>query len=499
MASETTVPAALVGCRAAKAVKDVLKERGWLATAGVKPATIGGPIAFPLCPEALESVRAAVEAGEVGEAPALHVVESIQMLPLDLFAKRARPPQPTSKPQAAGRSRSEVHAAASVHVASSAHAAGSVRPAATRPTLRDRCNQRIRWLILRMRRSTLVSIVFTAARALHADLVRRSRCLLGLGGALPGAPRTTAPAVVLNDGRKMPLLGLGTWKSSRTEVGAAVKAAIAAGYRHIDCAAHYKNEAEIGAAIAELIADGIVTREELWITSKLWNDSHAAADVPAACAKSLAALQLEYLDLYLIHWPVVTGCAGPVLVPSLAETWAAMESLVFMGKARSIGVCNWSAKKLAAMKSHAKIFPAVNQVEMHPAWRQEELMAACTALGTHVTAAAPLGSPDSSRMLKHEGASVLASPVVSGIADALGRSPAQVLIRWALQRGTSATPKSVTPSRIKDNSDVFGWVLDDKQLSMLDAVEPQVRMLTGKAYLTRGGPYKTLRDMWDGA
>jgi len=304
------------------------------------------------------------------------------------------------------------------------------------------------------------------------------------------------PVVTLNDGRKMPFVGLGTWKSKPGEVKAAVIAAVKCGYRHIDCAAIYKNEDEVGAALKELFAEGVVKREELWITSKLWNDFHKAEDVPTACGKTLADLGLEYLDLYLIHWPVATG-SGPVLTPSIAETWGAMEALQGGGKAKSIGVSNWSAKKLAAMKEHAKVFPAVNQVELHPVWTQAALLTACKEMGTHLTAYSPLGSPDSASMIKHEGATVMSSPVVIGIAEALGKTPAQILIRWAVQRGTSVVPKSVTPSRIEANFDVFSWELSEEQMSALSSVEPQTRMLHGKFWCNANGPYKTVADLWD--
>lgn len=305
------------------------------------------------------------------------------------------------------------------------------------------------------------------------------------------------PTVTLNNGLKMPQVGLGTWKTKGdSTVGQAVQAAVRRGYRHIDTAAIYGNEKEIGAALAELFAEGVVRREDLWITSKLWNSMHATDDVRRAIAQTLADLRLSYLDLYLIHWPV-TGVAGPTLQPTIEETWKAMEKLVESGQCRAIGVSNFSAKKIEAMLSYAKVVPAVNQVELHPRLRQDGLLKYCADVGVHVTAYSPLGSPDSAAMFKHAGGSVMQHSTVQDVAQQTGKSPAQVLVKWAMLRGTSVIPKSSNADRIVANFDVFDWSLTDAQMAQLSTLEPQERMIDGSFWLNDVGPYKTVADLWD--
>ena len=175
-----------------------------------------------------------------------------------------------------------------------------------------------------------------------------------------------------------------------------------------------------------------------------------------------------------------------------------MEALRAAGKAKSIGVSNWSAKKLRAMKAHARVFPAVNQVELPPLNRQDDLLTACAEMTTHVTAYSPLGSPDSAAQIKHDGATVMEHPTIQKVAAATNKSAAQVLIRWAVQRGTSVVPKSVTATRIASNFDVVGgWSLTDVQMAELSSIEPQKRMLHGQFWCNPKGPYKTASDLWD--
>jgi len=302
----------------------------------------------------------------------------------------------------------------------------------------------------------------------------------------------------LNNGNTIPAVGLGTWNSTKEgEVKNSVLTAIRAGYRHIDCAWCYKNEKEIGVALKEAVDSGLVRREELFITSKLWNDFHASNDVEKQCRETLTDLQLTYLDLFLIHWPH-TFVEGEELSPPIQETWLAMEALVAQGLVKSIGVSNFSAKKLHAMKAYATIFPAVNQCELHPVWRQSELLATCTELGVHMTAYSPLGTPDFLASVgRTTAATVINQPAVLEIAAETGKSPAQVVIRWAVQRGTSVIPKSATPERIISNLDVFTWSLTADQLARLSAIEPQSRLIDGTFFVSPNGPYKTTAALWD--
>lgn len=311
------------------------------------------------------------------------------------------------------------------------------------------------------------------------------------------------------NGDRMPILGLGTWKSAPGEVYEAVKTAIALGYRHIDCAHIYGNEAEIGQALSEAIGEGVVTREKLWITSKLWNDSHSPADVRPALETTLSNLKLDYLDLYLIHWPVALkkGSGFPLTPEKLvsldtlpiADTWKAMESLVDSGLCRHIGVSNFSVSKLKALLESACLKPEMNQIELHPYLQQTTMLEFCQQNSIHLTAYSPLGSRDRPDSLKAESEPVLLDDAaISTMAEKYGVSPAQILIAWAIHRGTAVIPKSVNPDRIKQNLAAADVALTAEDMEAIAALDRNRRYVDGTFWVVEGGPY-TVANLWDAA
>ncbi|XP_072042732.1 aldo-keto reductase 1B-like [Amphiura filiformis] len=265
----------------------------------------------------------------------------------------------------------------------------------------------------------------------------------------------------------------------------AVKHAISVGYRHIDAAACYDNEQEVGAGIKAKIDDGTVKREDLFITTKIWNTDHHPDDVEAACQKSLDLLGLKYVDLYLIHWPMAYK-RGKELFPKDADgklqfadtdyvdTYKAMEKLVASGKCKAIGVSNFNKQQIERVMKAASIPVANLQIEMHPSLTQNDLVDFCQSKGITITAYSPLGSPDRP-WIKDEDPRPLEDPVVKDIAAKKGKSAAQVLIRFALQRGVVCIPKSVTPSRIESNFESLNFELTPEEVKKLLALNRDFR------------------------
>ncbi|WP_115071056.1 aldo/keto reductase [Synechococcus sp. UW179B] len=311
----------------------------------------------------------------------------------------------------------------------------------------------------------------------------------------------------LSNGDQMPLLGLGTWKSESRQVYTAVREAIKIGYRHIDCASVYGNEKEVGDAIRDAIQNHDVTRSELWITSKLWSNCHGKDRVEAALNQSIQNLSVDYLNLYLIHWPVsikpekafaesVDDLLSPEQSP-MSETWEAMESACEKGLTRHIGVSNFSIQKLQKLLSSCKQKPEVNQVEHHPLLQQQALLEYCASEGILITAYSPLGSMDRPQSLKVKDAPVvLENPVIRSIAETRGCSPAQVVLAWDVQRGISAIPKSVKPSRLLENLQAAEIKLSTSELQTMEALDQNTRLVNGSFWVMEGGPW-TLQSLWD--
>ncbi len=263
--------------------------------------------------------------------------------------------------------------------------------------------------------------------------------------------------IKLNNGVEIPCVGYGTFRTDPAVTAQAVQDAIAAGYRHIDTAKVYENEVGVGQGIK---AAG-VPREELFVTSKLWNTDRGYEATKAAFQASLDRLGLDYLDLYLIHWPANEKQFGADAAKINAETWRAMEELYEAGKIRAIGLSNFMPHHVAELLKTAKIKPMVDQIEVHPGWTHAEEIKKLQAMDIVVEAWGPLGG---------QGATVLVDPTMQKIAAAHGKTPAQVSLRWILQQGVVPLPKSVHADRIKQNMDLFDFELSNEEMQAISAL-----------------------------
>jgi diketogulonate reductase-like aldo/keto reductase len=307
----------------------------------------------------------------------------------------------------------------------------------------------------------------------------------------------------------MPAIGLGTFGSdhvSPAQVADAVRGAAAVGYRHFDCASVYGNEPEVGAALQDIMAGG-VKRDELWITSKLWNDKHGDDDVIASCRKSLADLGLDYLDLYLVHWPFPNfhppGCdvssrsadAKPYIHASYMKTWRKMEELVDLGLVRHIGTSNMTVPKLKPVLADARIKPAANEMELHPHFQQPELFQFVVEQGILPIGYCPIGSPGRpERDRTQDDTAPTDDPVIVEIARRHGIHPAVVCIKWAVQRGQTPIPFSINNYRA-NLAGVVAYPLNDDEMRQIASIDRECRLIKGQVFLWKDG--QTWEDLWD--
>jgi alcohol dehydrogenase (NADP+) len=320
------------------------------------------------------------------------------------------------------------------------------------------------------------------------------------------------PKVKLSNGAEIPVIGLGTFGSdnyTNEEIAHAVKYAIQIGYRHIDCASVYGNEKEIGKVLSELQRSGTVKRKELWITSKVWNNMHGEGDVIRSCRQSLSDLQLEYLDLYLVHWPFPNyhspGCSVDARNPDSRRyihedfmiAWRQMEELVEMGLVRNIGTSNVTIPKMELILKDAKIKPVLNQMEIHPHFQQDELFQFMLRNQVQPIGYSPIGSPKRpERDRTPEDTVDIEDPVIIKIAERLKVHPALVCIKWAVQRGQVTIPFSVNPDKVFNNLEaVVKDPLTEEEMNEISQIDKNNRLIKGQVFLWEGA--KGWEDLWD--
>jgi D-xylose reductase len=295
----------------------------------------------------------------------------------------------------------------------------------------------------------------------------------------------------LYDGDSLPSVGLGFWKIDHTTAPGVVIDAVRTGYRHLDCACDYGNEKEVGEGIQSAIKQGLCTRDDLWVTSKLWNTYHRREHVRPAIEKSLSDLRLDHLDLYLIHFPISQkfvpfdhryppewiydpDARNPRIefdpVP-IQETWEAMEEVKKAGLARHIGISNFNTALIRDLLSVATIRPSVLQVELHPFLIQKKLLRYCATEGIAVTGFSPLGAESYYSLgMADRGESLVKHPVIQEIASNHGKTPAQICLRWGVQRKTAVVPKSSSPQHLRENLQIFDFALTESQMDAIDSL-----------------------------
>jgi len=320
------------------------------------------------------------------------------------------------------------------------------------------------------------------------------------------------PFKTLSNGAKIPVIGLGTFGSdnySNDQIAQAVKFAIELGYRHIDCASVYGNEKVIGEVLSELMGNGTVKREVLWITSKVWNNMHGEGDVIKSCKQSLADLQLNYLDLYLVHWPFpnyhAPGCDGdarnpdskPYIHENYMVAWRQMEQLVEMGLVKNIGTSNMTIPKMKLLLNDARIKPVVNEMEIHPHFQQPELFNFMVENKIVPIGYSPIGSPKRPERDRTATDTVdIEDPVIVAVAERLGIHPAVVCLKWAIQRGEVIIPFSVTPSKITSNIEgALSSLLTSEEMEAISKIDKQCRLIKGQVFLWEGA--NGWEDLWD--